>query len=35
MLIVTYTYGVLPGNVVYRTIFICIQPAENSPHPIG
>jgi len=35
MCLVTLTYGVLQGNVVYRTTFICITPTENSPHSIG
>jgi len=35
MLLVTYTCGVLRGNVVYRTIFIDIKPTRNSPHPVG
>ena len=34
MLLVKH-YGVLPGNVVYRTTCICIKPAENNPHPVG
>ena len=25
----------LPGNVVYSTIFICIEPTHSSPHSIG
>ena len=29
------TYGVLQGNVVYRTTFVCIKPTGNSPHSIG
>ena len=32
MCIVTYSYGDLQGNEVYRTTFICIKPTENSPH---
>jgi len=34
MLLVKH-YGVLPGNVVYRTTHICIKPTENSLHPVG
>ena len=30
----TYNYGVLHGNEVYTTIFICIKLTENSPHSI-
>ena len=31
---ITYNYGVLHGNEVYTTIFICITLTENSPHSI-
>ena len=35
MRLVRKNYGVLQGNVVYRTRFICITPTEDSPHSIG
>ena len=33
MLLVTYNNGVLLGNVVYRTTFICMKPMKNCRHP--
>ena len=26
---------VLPGNLVYRTTYICIKLAKKLPHPVG